>query len=109
MHNIYGVIKFTTPFEGLKKTDYSPEIKLFKSIIIQIIIDATYNLDNPRSKLNKLRAEEWLFKDNDHFLEICCYAIVDPNRVRKLARKIIKFHKSKQQEVGRDFIMNELN
>jgi len=38
--SMYGVIKFQAPFERLKEYDYSPEVRLYKAILTQAIIDA---------------------------------------------------------------------
>ena len=39
---MYNVIKFQAPFERLKQYNASSEIILYKAIITQAIIDATY-------------------------------------------------------------------
>ena len=47
---MYSVLKFQAPFERIKNYNDSPEVSLNKAIIIQAIIDASYN--NPE-QINK--------------------------------------------------------
>lgn len=96
----YSVIKFHSPFEKLKEYDFSPETKLYKSIIIQAIIDVSNRADEPSLKQDELAAKSWLFGDSADFLNICKLADLEPSNVVKMARTAISLNKSVQFYLG---------
>jgi hypothetical protein len=90
--NKYGVIKFQTPFEKMKDYDLKAEVRLFKSIILQAIIDASNILENVRSQKIELEAKNWLFGKSEDFYETCFRAEIEPDYVIKTARKVIRLN-----------------
>lgn len=109
---MYNVIKFQAPFERLKLYDECPYVNLFKSIILQSIIDAT-NISTIKneSKKDEIEARNWIFSDNGSFQEYCEYAKFDHTYMRRLAKNIIKIHRSnslklKAKEVRRNDIQS---
>lgn len=94
--NNYNVVKFQSPFEKLKKYELNPETRLYKSIIIQAIIDVSNKADNLSLKRDELEAKNWLFGNTVHFLNICKRAELEPNEVIKLARVAISLNQSYQ-------------
>ena len=69
--NRYGVIKFQSPFERMKDYNFKPEVKLYKSVILQAIIDASNVSDDSYAKKIELEAKGWLFGKSKDFQEAC--------------------------------------
>lgn len=85
----YGVIKFQAPFEKMKDYDFGPEVRLFKSIILQAIIDASNTSNIPKAKKIELEAKNWIFGNGEYFQDICYKANIHPEHVMKTAKKVI--------------------
>ncbi|WP_316354121.1 hypothetical protein [Candidatus Trichorickettsia mobilis] len=89
-----NVIKSQAPFERLKSYEASPDISLRKAIITQAIIDATNTSNLREAKKLEMEAKAWIFGGSEYFQELCIEAGIEPSFVIKLAKKIIKLHKS---------------
>ena len=91
----YSVIKFQAPFERLKEYDLMPEVRLYKAIITQAIIDVSNTSNTATSKKIELEAKNWLFGDSSHFKDICNKADLSPEKVVKMARDAIEMNSDK--------------
>lgn len=87
------VIKLTTPFERIKLYNPIPDIALRSAIIMQAIIDAT-NTSATKAEYN---AKKWLFENNENFNATCLEMGIEPNYVRKTAKKLIKSQQNKDK------------
>ena len=86
--NKYNVVKFQAPFERMKDYNLNPEVRLYKSIIIQAIIDASNISEDSYAKKIELDAKAWLFGESKDFQEICFRAGLEPCYVIKIAKKM---------------------
>ncbi|WP_218460454.1 hypothetical protein [Rickettsia sp. TH2014] len=82
------VIKLTTPLERIKLYNPIPDIALRSAIIMQAIIEAT------KAEYN---AKKWLFENNENFNATCLEMDIEPNYVRKTAKKLIKSQQNKDK------------
>lgn len=87
---MYGVIKFQSPFEKLKKYPCSNEVKLYKATILQAVIDASNISSSVISRKNEIEAKHWIFGNGAHFQEICYLADMEPSFIIKITRYVIK-------------------
>ena len=94
MTNI-NVIRFKAPFERLKEYDFTPEVRLFKAIITQAIIDVSNISNTLSSKKIELEAKNWLFGDSLHFRDVCNKAELAPEKVVEIARSAIEMNSNK--------------
>jgi hypothetical protein len=90
----YGVIKFQAPFEKMKEYDFVPEVRLYKSIILQAIIDASNISDSYQARRYELEAKSWLFSNSKDFREVCYKAESDPEHVVRTAKKVIRLNQA---------------
>ncbi len=60
---------------------------LWRSVIMQALIDAASNSKKRIDKLNRARAIEWLKYSDEDFIEVCTLANMDPDYVRYNAQK----------------------
>lgn len=102
---MYGVIKFQAPFERLKEYNYSPEVRLYKAILTQAIIDLSNVADNKEARRLELEAKKWIFGNSHDFQEICHNAEMSPGFVIKIAKDAIKLNLAKKHDVS--FINNK--
>ena len=91
--NNKGVIKFQAPFEKMKDYDLTPEVRLFKSIILQAIIDASNNSSLSKARKLEIEAKNWIFGNKKYFQEICYKANCHPDHVIKTALKVIRLNR----------------
>lgn len=91
-----GVIKFQSPFEKIKELNCFKEVKLYKSIILQAIIDASNNSQNDAAVKLENNAKAWLFNDSEWLTIVCNKANLEVSFVRKIAQRIINFNKNKE-------------
>lgn len=89
MKNKKGVIKLQSPFEKIKQNTKDPIERLYRAVIMQMIIDASNKSDKKDLVKNEQEAKEWLFKDNKNFDWACTNANIDKSLVRKIAKQII--------------------
>ncbi len=89
---MYNVIKLSAPFEKLKTYDPSPEVNLFKAVIMQHIIDCTNTSNNNESRRLEIEAKTWLFGNSRDFSTVCDFAKSTPWEVQKIAKEAIKMH-----------------
>lgn len=82
--------KLNAPFENLKLFNEPPEVNLFKAIIIQMLSDLMINSKSEKYLRHKREAEKWFFTDNQDFNIICENANLDPQTIKKMARKIFQ-------------------
>ena len=90
--NKYNVVKFQAPFERMKDYNLNPEVRLYKSIILQAIIDASNKSEDTCAKKVELEAKSWLFGGSKDFQEACFRADIEPGYVIKVAKKIIRLN-----------------
>ena len=76
----------------MKDYNLNPEVRLYKSIIIQAIIDASNISEDSYAKKIELDAKAWLFGESKDFQEICFRAGLEPCYVIKIAKKIIRLN-----------------
>lgn len=91
---IYGVIKFQAPFDRMREYDFLAEVKLYKSIILQAIIDASNTSNSQQARKTELEAKNWIFGKSDYFQEVCHRAESHPDHVIRTAKKIIRLNYS---------------
>ncbi|MDP4708697.1 MAG: hypothetical protein NWS20_01655 [Rickettsiaceae bacterium] len=96
---MYGVIKFQAPFERLKEYDYSPEVRLYKAILTQAIIDASNIVEAKDAKKLKLEAKRWIFGNSKYFQEVCYNAKIEPGFVIRIAKEAIKLNCTKRIDI----------
>ena len=85
--NKYNVVKFQAPFERMKDYNLNPEVRLYKTIIIQAIIDASNISEDSYAKKIELDAKAWLFGESKDFQEICFRADLEPCYVINVVRQ----------------------
>lgn len=109
--SIYGVIKFQAPFERLKEYDYSPEVRLYKAILTQALIDASNISSSPEAKKHELEAKNWIFGNSDYFKEVCYNAEISPDFMRQITKEAIRLNSVKKSESyqGGSFIKKSLS
>ncbi len=64
--------------------------EVWRSVILQAILDATSNSIKKKTKIQKIKALKWLEGDSPDFLEACCYAGFDPEYIQKRIRVWVK-------------------
>jgi hypothetical protein len=94
--SIYGVIKFQAPFERLKEYDYSPEVRLYKAILTQAMIDASNVSDSPEAKKYEIEAKTWIFGNSAYFQEVCHNAEINPDFMIQITKEAIKLNSRKR-------------
>lgn len=95
-----GVIKFQAPFEKMKEFNFSPEVKLFKSIILQAIIDASNTSSTRKARKIELEAKNWLFGKSEYFKDVCYRANSTPDEVAKTAKAVIELNRNNNTWIG---------
>ncbi len=68
----------------------SKERSLWQSVITQVIIDATCAPVNARTRREKTQSIMWLSMHNEDFLMVCELADMNPIRIIKGAKRLIK-------------------
>lgn len=89
MKNNKGVVRLQAPFEKIKQNTKDPVERLYRAVIMQMIIDASNNSDSKMLIQREKDAKKWLFDDNSNMDWSCKMANIDKNLVRQIARKII--------------------
>ena len=92
MKNKKNVIKLQSPFERIKLYNKSPDVALYKAVIMQMIIDASNVSKDVRASRYEKRAKAWLFLPNEDFRVVCGMAGMNPHFVIKIARSMINSH-----------------
>ena len=100
-----GVIKFQAPFEKIRNLSCNPEVKLYTSIIVQSIIDASNMSDLKRAKKLENYAKSWIFGDSQWFTEVCNRADLEVSHVRKVCKEVMSLNK----KIHEDKIYKMLN
>lgn len=90
MKKIEGVIRLQAPFEKIKANTDDPIERLYRAVIMQMIIDASNKSDKQELVKNERDAKKWLFEENENFDFVCFSAKMDKNIVRQIAKRIIK-------------------
>ncbi len=93
MSSKYGVIKFQAPFEKIRENESSPEVKLYKAIILQAIIDASNVSEVCIARKVELEAKNWLFGKSKELYDICNRAGMELDYVMKIAKRAIKMNR----------------
>jgi len=78
------------------KTDKSNEIKMWRAVINNALLDVAINLSDRKSSLQKLEAHYWIYDNSQDFQQVCFWADLDPDNVRlqylrAVAKNKIKF------------------
>lgn len=118
-------VKFRSPVwdaNGAINADPEPEItpcqKMWRRVIIQAFIDASYQDPNPReiiqwssrnrrrfeSRIICARARQWLWGDTADFYEVCWMAGIDPDFVKRRARY---FERNGWPEISLESLLRE--
>ncbi|HJK87142.1 MAG TPA: hypothetical protein QKA08_05215 [Candidatus Megaira endosymbiont of Nemacystus decipiens] len=87
-----GVIKFQAPFEKIRNLSCNQEVKLYKSIIVQSIIDASNISESRQSKKLEKHAKNWIFNDSHWFTEVCNRADLEVSFVRKICKRVMSLN-----------------
>ena len=104
---MYNVIKLSAPFEKLKTYDASPEVSLFKAVIMQHIIDCTNTSNNNESRRLEIEAKTWLFGNSKDFLTVCDFAKISSLEVQKIAKEAIRMHSKARSEMIQENSKNQ--
>lgn len=89
-----NVIKFRTPFEGIKSNGLLPEITLWKAVIKQAMIDATNTSETKEAKKLGQEAKEWIFGEDENFKQMCFEVDIEPSWVIRSVQNLIKCHQN---------------
>ena len=100
----FSVIKLQAPFERIKDSNKSSEIALRRAIILQAIIDASNTSNNKQARIIEQDAKKWLFSNSEYFQSICLEADLDPEFIVSTAKKVIKLHNNKKEQVINEVI-----
>ncbi|WP_261368739.1 hypothetical protein [Rickettsia argasii] len=73
-----------------------PDIALRSAIITQVIIDAILSTKKEATKA-EYNAKKWFFENNENFNATCLEIGIEPNYVRKTAKKLIKSQQNKDK------------
>ncbi|WP_225981312.1 hypothetical protein [Rickettsia japonica] len=73
-----------------------PDIALRSAIIMQVIIDAILSTKKEVTKA-EYNAKKWFFENNENFNATCLEIGIEPNYVRKTAKKLIKSQQNKDK------------
>ncbi|WP_232048167.1 hypothetical protein [Rickettsia conorii] len=73
-----------------------PDIALRSAIIMQVIIDAILSTKKKATKA-EYNAKKWFFENNENFNATCLEIGIEPNYVRKTAKKLIKSQQNKDK------------
>ena len=77
---------------GIKLNNYilkrSPEIALWKAVILQAFVDLQNNSKKKIANTYRIRSLFWFNLKNKEFLDVCNFAGLDPNYVVSKAKKI---------------------
>ncbi|MCE2926443.1 MAG: hypothetical protein LW823_02185 [Rickettsiales bacterium] len=79
-----GISWFDDPYTSIKG-----ETALWVAVITQAMMDALSNSRNPEIQFFKTEATRWLTENNKDFIEVCMLADMNPDYVRKKAKKAI--------------------
>lgn len=77
------------------------EVALWVAVITQALMDALSRCKKPESQYQKHEAIRWLTGNSRDFIDVCLSAGMDPNYVRKKAKKAIYSPKSWRAEPGK--------
>lgn len=89
MKNKKGAIKLQSPFEKIKQNTKEPVERLYRAVIMQMIIDASNQSDKRELVKNEKEAKDWIFEENEFFDWACSSAGIEKSLVRKIAKQII--------------------
>lgn len=64
------------------------EIALWKSVIMQALVDISSKSNKKMAKVYRLKSGKWLNSRNQDFLRVCSYAELDPDYVLQKAEQI---------------------
>lgn len=79
-----------------KKHTFIPVIQernvrgLWRAVIMQAVLDVTSRSKNRRAVGRKNRAKDWLSKKDEHFMQTCCFAGMEPDYVQTQVNKYFK-------------------
>ena len=101
MANNTKVMKIQCPFERIKRYNATPEASLYKSVIMQMITDASNISNDPKACRLAKKAKAWLFTNSEDFKMICQMAEIEPQIVVTFAKTLIAIHHEKVRKKER--------
>ena len=69
------------------------EVKMWRAVINNALGDVTINSSDRKSSLHKFAVHDWITKNSDDFQQVCYYAELDPENVRRQYLRAIKLKK----------------
>ncbi|MDX1916935.1 MAG: hypothetical protein SFT68_03025 [Rickettsiaceae bacterium] len=86
------LIKLNTPFEKIRLSNITPEIKLKRAIIMQAVIDAINVGKDTTSMKIALEARQWLSPDNEDFIIMCHECALEPDYIIRKTKEAIIYN-----------------
>ena len=77
------------------------EMALWVAVITQAMMDALSRSDNSEARYNKHEAINWLTGNSRNFITVCHYAGLDPDYVRKKAKRALVAPQPWRAEAGK--------
>lgn len=77
------------------------ETALWVAVLTQAMMDALSNSRNPETRVHKHEAIRWLIEGSKDFRTVCHYAGMDPDYVRKKAKRSLTNPTSWRAEAGK--------
>jgi hypothetical protein len=84
--------RLRTPFESLKRCNTNPEISLYRSIVLQAILDTCNEGKHKKNARIRAAAKKWLLGKSEDFVETCARADLDHKTVTQIAKMEIELH-----------------
>ncbi len=69
------------------------EVKLWRAVINNALGDATLNLSDRKSSIQKMDAHFWIVNNTEDFENVCYYADLEPENIRLQYLKAVKLGK----------------
>jgi len=69
------------------------EVKMWRAVINNALGDVTINSSDRKSSLYKFAVHDWIIENSDDFQQVCYYAELDPENIRRQYMRAIKLKK----------------
>tara|TARA_R100001591_G_C4299494_1_gene169958 strand:- start:268 stop:684 length:417 start_codon:yes stop_codon:yes gene_type:complete len=69
------------------------EVKMWRAVINNALGDVTINSSDRKSSLYKFAVHDWIIQNSDDFQQVCYYAELDPENIRRQYMRAIKLKK----------------
>ncbi|MDB2414695.1 hypothetical protein N9W34_02875 [Rickettsiales bacterium] len=103
------IINQSSLFDKSNHTSYNVR-QLWQSVLAQALLDATKNAYTPNQKLKRQKNAEWFSIENDDFLQVCCFAGVEPvDLIKQVSKPIIAARSNSNPSKKRRQIRRPLN